>query len=95
MRVWIAIWMLLISLVVVALEGSVLVRKFTRFTTEIFSSLVSILFIFESLSKLATVRLYPTGHSIYIQTGYSVPMSKRATVCCLQTGHSMLSPNGS
>ncbi|KAF0313251.1 Anion exchange protein 2 [Amphibalanus amphitrite] len=55
MRVWIAIWMLLISLIVVALEGSVLVRKFTRFTTEIFSSLVSILFIFESLSKLATV----------------------------------------
>ena len=55
MRVWIAMWMLLISLVVVGLEGSVLVRKFTRFTTEIFSSLVSILFVFESLSKLATV----------------------------------------
>ena len=56
MRVWIAIWMLAISLIVVGLEGSVLVRKFTRFVTEIFSSLVSILFIFESLAKLATVR---------------------------------------
>ena len=56
MRVWIAIWMLAISLVLVGLEGSVLVRKFTRFTTEIFSSLVSILFVFESLAKLATVR---------------------------------------
>ena len=55
MRVWIAIWMLVISLVLVGLEGSVLVRKFTRFTTEIFSSLVSILFVFESLAKLATV----------------------------------------
>ncbi|XP_043216384.1 band 3 anion exchange protein-like isoform X3 [Amphibalanus amphitrite] len=55
MRVWIAIWMLAISLVLVGLEGSVLVRKFTRFTTEIFSSLVSLLFIFESLAKLASV----------------------------------------
>ncbi|XP_037085134.1 band 3 anion transport protein-like isoform X2 [Pollicipes pollicipes] len=55
MRVWIAIWMLVISLILVGLEGSVLVKKFTRFTTEIFSSLISILFIFESLAKLATV----------------------------------------
>lgn len=55
MRIWIAFWMLVVSLVVVGLEGSVFVKKFTLFTTEIFSSLVSVLFVFESLSKLATV----------------------------------------
>jgi HCO3- transporter family len=40
---------------VVAVEGSVLVKRFTRFTEEIFASLISLLYIYESLIKLYQV----------------------------------------
>ena len=37
-------------------QGSVLVRFFTKFTKDIFASLVSLLFIFSALKKLNKVR---------------------------------------
>ncbi|XP_053555981.1 band 3 anion transport protein isoform X2 [Bombina bombina] len=54
-RVWIGFWLILIVIIVVACEGSFLVRFISRFTQEIFSFLISIIFIYETFSKLATI----------------------------------------
>lgn len=55
MRVYIGIWLGIIALVVVCVEGSVFVKMFTRFTEEIFASLISLLYIVESVMKLFSV----------------------------------------
>ncbi|XP_075378778.1 band 3 anion transport protein [Mycteria americana] len=54
-RVWIGFWLILLVLVVVACEGSVLVRYLSRYTQEIFSFLISLIFIYETFSKLITI----------------------------------------
>ncbi|XP_025914984.1 band 3 anion transport protein isoform X1 [Apteryx rowi] len=51
-RVWIGFWLILLVLVVVACEGSVLVRYLSRYTQEIFSFLISLIFIYETFDKL-------------------------------------------
>ncbi|XP_073191076.1 anion exchange protein 2 isoform X4 [Lepidochelys kempii] len=55
-RVWIGFWLILIVLVMVAVEGSILVRFVSRFTQEIFAFLISLIFIYETFSKLAKIR---------------------------------------
>uniref|UniRef100_A0A8C7TTI4 Anion exchange protein n=1 Tax=Oncorhynchus mykiss TaxID=8022 RepID=A0A8C7TTI4_ONCMY len=55
-RVWIGFWLVLIVVIIVAFEGSFLVRFVTRFTQEIFSFLISLIFIYETFSKLGKVR---------------------------------------
>uniref|UniRef100_A0A8D3EG64 Anion exchange protein n=1 Tax=Scophthalmus maximus TaxID=52904 RepID=A0A8D3EG64_SCOMX len=54
-RVWIGFWLVLIVLVTVALEGSILVRFVSRFTQEIFSFLISLIFIYETFAKLVKI----------------------------------------
>jgi anion exchange protein len=54
-RIWIGIWLLIFAIVVAFFQGSVLVKYFTKFTKEIFASLVSLLFIFEAINKLAKI----------------------------------------
>ncbi|XP_048869442.1 anion exchange protein 2b isoform X2 [Brienomyrus brachyistius] len=54
-RVWIGFWLILIAVLTVALEGSFLVRFVSRFTQEIFSILISLIFIYETFSKLAKI----------------------------------------
>uniref|UniRef100_A0A3Q2Q207 Uncharacterized protein n=1 Tax=Fundulus heteroclitus TaxID=8078 RepID=A0A3Q2Q207_FUNHE len=54
-RVWIGFWLVLIVIVTVALEGSILVRFVSRFTQEIFSFLISLIFIYETFAKLVKV----------------------------------------
>lgn len=54
-RVWIGIWTLIIALLVAAFQGSILVKYFTKFTKDIFASLVSLLFIFEALKKVVKI----------------------------------------
>lgn len=54
-RVYIGIWLAIISLVVSAFEGSVYVRLFTRFTQEIFSALITLIYIVETVMKLVYV----------------------------------------
>lgn len=54
-RVWIGIWLVLIVFITVALEGSILVRFVSRFTQEIFSFLISLIFIYETFAKLVKV----------------------------------------
>ncbi|XP_014681091.1 PREDICTED: anion exchange protein 2-like [Priapulus caudatus] len=51
-RWWIGAWVMLMTVVTVALDGSVLVRYFTRFTEEIFAALISFIFIFACIEKL-------------------------------------------
>ncbi|XP_053689178.1 band 3 anion transport protein isoform X2 [Sabethes cyaneus] len=54
-RVYVGIWLAIISLVVSAFEGSVYVRLFTRFTQEIFSALITLIYLVETLMKLIYV----------------------------------------
>uniref|UniRef100_A0A672I9E6 Anion exchange protein n=1 Tax=Salarias fasciatus TaxID=181472 RepID=A0A672I9E6_SALFA len=66
-RVWIGFWLIFIVLVIVAAEGSFLVRYISPFTQEIFAFLISLIFIYETFSKLIKVfqehplmAIYPT-----------------------------------
>ncbi|XP_027032749.2 solute carrier family 4 member 1b (Diego blood group) [Tachysurus fulvidraco] len=54
-RVWIGVWLIIIVVLIVAIEGSFLVRFISRFTQEIFSLLISFIFIFETFSKLSSI----------------------------------------
>uniref|UniRef100_A0A673YUD3 Anion exchange protein n=1 Tax=Salmo trutta TaxID=8032 RepID=A0A673YUD3_SALTR len=54
-RVWIGFWLIVIVVTTVALEGSFLVRFVSRFTQEIFSFLISLIFIFETFSKIGKI----------------------------------------
>uniref|UniRef100_A0A1A7XY39 Anion exchange protein n=2 Tax=Iconisemion striatum TaxID=60296 RepID=A0A1A7XY39_9TELE len=54
-RVWIGFWLVLIAIVTVAFEGSILVRFVSRFTQEIFSFLISLIFIYETFAKLVKI----------------------------------------
>ncbi|KAB5577288.1 hypothetical protein PHYPO_G00208170 [Pangasianodon hypophthalmus] len=54
-RVWIGFWLIFIVLVIVAAEGSFLVRYISPFTQEIFAFLISLIFICETFSKLFKV----------------------------------------
>ncbi|NXK70781.1 B3AT protein, partial [Sylvietta virens] len=67
-RVWIGFWLILLVLVVVACEGSFLVRYLSRYTQEIFSFLISLIFIFETFSKLVTIfRNHPLKREYNVQ----------------------------
>ncbi|XP_071340970.1 anion exchange protein 2b isoform X3 [Trachinotus anak] len=54
-RVWIGFWLIIIVFVTVAFEGSFLVRFVSRFTQEIFSFLISLIFICETFIKLGRI----------------------------------------
>ncbi|KAM3592394.1 uncharacterized protein V6R79_017982 [Siganus canaliculatus] len=54
-RVWVGVWLVIIVVVIVAFEGSFLVRFISRFTQEIFSILISLIFIYETFAKLARI----------------------------------------
>ncbi|XP_074514404.1 anion exchange protein 3 isoform X1 [Sebastes fasciatus] len=69
-RVWIGFWLIFIVLVMVAAEGSFLVRYISPFTQEIFAFLISLIFIYETFSKLFKVfkehplmSMYPSDFS--------------------------------
>uniref|UniRef100_A0AAG5D3G7 Anion exchange protein n=1 Tax=Anopheles atroparvus TaxID=41427 RepID=A0AAG5D3G7_ANOAO len=54
-RVYVGCWLAVIALAVSAFEGSVYVRLFTRFTQEIFSALITLIYIVETAMKLISV----------------------------------------
>lgn len=54
-RIWVGMWLIVIVVIIVAVEGSFLVRFISRFTQEIFSILISLIFIYETFSKLFKV----------------------------------------
>ncbi|XP_057717604.1 solute carrier family 4 member 1a (Diego blood group) [Corythoichthys intestinalis] len=51
-RIWVGMWLIIIVVIIVAVEGSFLVRFISRFTQEIFSILISLIFIYETFNKL-------------------------------------------
>ncbi|XP_036943993.1 solute carrier family 4 member 1a (Diego blood group) [Acanthopagrus latus] len=51
-RIWVGMWLVVIVVIIVAVEGSFLVRFISRFTQEIFSILISLIFIYETFNKL-------------------------------------------
>ncbi|XP_052845767.1 anion exchange protein 3 isoform X2 [Drosophila gunungcola] len=55
LRVYVGIWLIIISLTVSAFEGSVYVRLLTRFTQEIFSALITLIYIVETFMKLISI----------------------------------------
>ncbi|KAF5296704.1 hypothetical protein FQA39_LY12404 [Lamprigera yunnana] len=78
-RLYIGIWLGVIALVVASVEGSVFVKLFSRFTEEIFSALISLLYIVESVMNLILVfnrhPLLPNYYSItnlISDLGYSI-----------------------
>ncbi|XP_041828516.1 solute carrier family 4 member 1a (Diego blood group) [Melanotaenia boesemani] len=54
-RTWVGMWLVVIAVVIVAVEGSFLVRYISRFTQEIFSILISLIFIYETFAKLIKI----------------------------------------
>ena len=56
-RFWIGMWVGLFMLGLVAVNASAMMRLFTRFTEEIFSALISFIFIYEALDKVWKVHL--------------------------------------
>ncbi|XP_028841586.1 band 3 anion exchange protein-like [Denticeps clupeoides] len=54
-RIWVGIWLVVIVVVIMAVEGSFLVRFISRFTQEIFSILISLIFIYETFAKLLSI----------------------------------------
>lgn len=54
-RIWVGMWLIVIVVLIVAMEGSFLVRYISRFTQEIFSILISLIFIYETFNKLFKV----------------------------------------
>jgi hypothetical protein len=58
LRVWISVWLLVLTVVLVGAEGCVLVKWFTKFTQDIFAALTALLLIMESVDNL--VEIYET-----------------------------------
>lgn len=54
-RIWVGMWLVVIVIIIVAVEGSFLVRYISRFTQELFSILISLIFIYETFSKLTKI----------------------------------------
>ncbi|KAF7666602.1 hypothetical protein LDENG_00100460 [Lucifuga dentata] len=54
-RVWVGVWLVVIVVIIVAFEGSFLVQFISRFTQEIFSILISLIFIYETFAKLGRI----------------------------------------
>ena len=50
-------WVAVITVIVVACEGSVLIRYITQFTEEIFATLISLIFLYEVMKKLYYVSI--------------------------------------
>ncbi|NXO77625.1 B3AT protein, partial [Sitta europaea] len=79
-RVWIGFWLILLVLVVVACEGSFLVRYLSRYTQEIFSFLISLIFIFETFSKLVTIfKNHPLKREYEVQKEFKVGVAEPNT----------------
>uniref|UniRef100_A0A182P113 Anion exchange protein n=1 Tax=Anopheles epiroticus TaxID=199890 RepID=A0A182P113_9DIPT len=72
-RVYVGCWLAVIALVVSAFEGSVYVRLFTRFTQEIFSALITLIYIVETVMKLLSVYKRHPLLADYIYKNITVP----------------------
>uniref|UniRef100_A0A8C6USM4 Solute carrier family 4 member 1a (Diego blood group) n=1 Tax=Neogobius melanostomus TaxID=47308 RepID=A0A8C6USM4_9GOBI len=72
-RIWVGMWLILIVVIIVAVEGSFLVRYISRFTQEIFSILISLIFIYETFAKLGKIF---KAHPLHTEIAYFLRMFK-------------------
>jgi solute carrier family 4 anion exchanger 3 len=54
-RVWVALWILVYVLVMLALEGVFVIHYVTRFSEEIFAFLIAIVFLSDAVKKILYV----------------------------------------
>uniref|UniRef100_A0A4W5RHS5 Anion exchange protein n=1 Tax=Hucho hucho TaxID=62062 RepID=A0A4W5RHS5_9TELE len=92
-RIWVGLWLVIIVVVIVAVEGSFLVKFISRFTQEIFSILISLIFIYETFSKLGKIfKAHPlhvefhddgnqTVHEVIIERAY--PNTALLSMCLM------------
>ena len=67
-RIWIGSWLILIALLVAMFQGSVLVRYFTKFTKDIFTSFLGFVFLYEAMKKLYYIfQTHPLTSSFEVQ----------------------------
>ncbi|XP_005404867.1 PREDICTED: anion exchange protein 2 isoform X1 [Chinchilla lanigera] len=78
-RVWIGFWLVLLALLMVALEGSFLVRFVSRFTQEIFAFLISLIFIYETFYKLVKIFQEHPLHGCLVSNSSEADGGKNAT----------------
>jgi hypothetical protein len=76
-RLYVGFWLSIIALTMAAFEGSVYVRLFTRFTQEIFSALITLIYIVETALKLvSTFKRHPLhGEYVYKNITEVLPTS--------------------
>ncbi|XP_078397338.1 anion exchange protein 2-like [Cetorhinus maximus] len=73
-RVWIGFWLIAIVVLIVAFEGSFLVRFISRFTQEIFAFLISLIFIYETFYKLVKIfQIHPLRGCSNVTENATVP----------------------
>ncbi|XP_076023824.1 anion exchange protein 2-like [Genypterus blacodes] len=93
-RVWIGFWLVLIVFITVALEGSILVRFVSRFTQEIFSFLISLIFIYETFAKLVKIfQEHPLGGCCHGNDTSSSLSSCNSTAASANQGKVVGEPN--
>ena len=84
-RTWVGIWTFVISLIVACVQGSTLVQYFTKFIKDIFASLISLVFIYEAVNKLAKIF---SKHPLMLSTSYCDQYERlNATEPCFQKGN--------
>ncbi|XP_078423185.1 electrogenic sodium bicarbonate cotransporter 1-like isoform X3 [Cetorhinus maximus] len=77
-RLWIGLWSSFLCLILVATDASFLVRYFTRFTEEGFSSLISFIFIYDAFKKMIKL-----SHHYPINTDFRVDYVTLFSCACL------------
>ena len=60
-RCWVAMWVLIYTLLMLACEGVYVIRYVTRFTEEIFAFLIATVFLSDAVRKIYNVKL-ATNH---------------------------------
>ncbi|XP_072930978.1 band 3 anion transport protein isoform X2 [Epargyreus clarus] len=74
-RMYCGLWMIVIALCVASVEGSVAVKKITRFTEDIFAFLISLIFISEPITNLINLyRAHPLGYDYCQDDVPAVPL---------------------
>ena len=67
-RIWIGLWLILIALLGAMFQGSVLVKFFTKFTKDIFTSFLGFVFLYEAMKKLYYIfQTHPLSSTIEVQ----------------------------
>ena len=79
-RIWIGLWLMLIALLVAMLQGSVLVKFFTKFTKDIFTSFLGFVFLYEAMKKLYSIfQTHPLSSTIEVQNDGTISENQENT----------------